>query len=78
MPHSSVLRKDSEGAYKQDGELAPITLSGNSIATRREERPISKRQPLRVPNGYHRRGSGATVRDSHEGPLMNRENPIFH
>jgi hypothetical protein len=49
----------------------------NSIATRREERPISKRQPLRVPNGYHRRGSGATVGDNHEGPLMTREKPHF-
>jgi hypothetical protein len=25
----------------------------NNTATRREERPISKCQPLRVPNGYH-------------------------
>jgi hypothetical protein len=33
----------------------------NSTATRREECPISKYQPLRVPNGYHCRGSGATV-----------------
>jgi hypothetical protein len=49
----------------------------NSVATRREERPISKHQPLRVPDGYHRRGSGATVGDSHKGPLITGENPIF-
>jgi hypothetical protein len=48
----------------------------NSTATRREERPISKHQPLRVPNGYHRRGSGATVGDSHKGLLITGENPI--
>jgi hypothetical protein len=49
----------------------------NNIATRREERLISKRQPLRVPNGHHRRGSGATVGDSHEGPLITMEKPHF-
>jgi hypothetical protein len=27
-PHPSALRKDGEGAYKQVGELAPITSSG--------------------------------------------------
>jgi hypothetical protein len=48
----------------------------NSTTTRREERPISKHQPLRVPNRYHRRGSGATVGDSHKGLLITRENPI--
>jgi hypothetical protein len=50
----------------------------NGITTRREERPISKHQPLRVPNGYHRRGSGATVGDGHKGPLITGENPLFH
>jgi hypothetical protein len=49
----------------------------NSIATEREESPISKRQPLRVPNGYHCRGSGATVGDNHKGLLITRENPLF-
>jgi hypothetical protein len=49
----------------------------NGIATRREEYPINKHQPLRVPSGYHRRGSGATVGDSHRGPLNNRAKPIF-
>jgi hypothetical protein len=39
--------------------------------------PISKHQPLRVPNGYHRRGSGATVEDNHGGPLITGEKPIF-
>jgi hypothetical protein len=42
-----------------------------------EERPISKRQPLRVPNGQHRRGSRATVGDSHEGPLITRGKPFL-
>jgi hypothetical protein len=41
----------------------------NSTTSKREERPISKHQPLRDPNGYHRRGSGATVGDSPRGPL---------
>jgi hypothetical protein len=49
----------------------------NNTAARREERPISKHQPLRVPNGYHRRGSGATVGDRHKGPLITGENPFF-
>jgi hypothetical protein len=49
----------------------------NITATRREEHPISKRQPLWVPNGYHRRGSGATVRDGHEGPLITGNKPLF-
>jgi hypothetical protein len=49
----------------------------NSTTSRREEHPISKHQPLRDPNGYHRKGSGATVRDSHRGPLNNRGKPHF-
>jgi hypothetical protein len=48
----------------------------NSTTTRREERPISKHQPLWVPNGYHRRGSGSTVGDSHKGPLKARGKPL--
>jgi hypothetical protein len=38
---------------------------------------MSKRQPLQVPNGYHRRGSGATVGDSHKNPLITRKTPFF-
>jgi hypothetical protein len=49
----------------------------NNTATRREERPISKHQLLRVPNGYHRIGSGATVGDSHKGPLITGKNPLL-
>jgi hypothetical protein len=44
------------GGYTHGCASAPPR---NNTTTRREERPISKRQPLRVPNGYHRRGSGA-------------------
>jgi hypothetical protein len=33
--------------------------------------PSSKRQHLRDPNGYLRKCSGATVGDSHKGPLKN-------
>jgi hypothetical protein len=44
---------------------------GTALATRREERPISKHQHLRDPNGYTHRCSGATVGDSHNGPLNN-------
>jgi hypothetical protein len=42
----------------------------------KEECPISKRQPLLVPNGHHRRGTGATVGDSHEGPLITRKKTL--
>jgi hypothetical protein len=49
----------------------------NSIAARKEERPISRRQPLRVLDGYLRRGSGATDGDSNKGPLITGEEPIF-
>jgi hypothetical protein len=44
---------------------------GLASATRGEECPISKRQHLRDPNGYTHRCSGATVEDSHKGPLNN-------
>jgi hypothetical protein len=49
---------------------------GMALATRREECPISKRQHLRDPNGYTHRCSGATVGDSHEGPLNNQGKPV--
>jgi hypothetical protein len=49
----------------------------NSTTSRREEHPISKHQPLRDPNRYHRRGSGATVGDNHRGPLKTEGKPIF-
>jgi hypothetical protein len=61
------------GGYTRGCASAPPR---NSTTTRREEYPINKRQPLRVPNGYHRRGSGATVRDSHKGPLITGETPF--
>jgi hypothetical protein len=50
----------------------------NSTSTKREERPISKRKPLWVPNGHHHRGLGVTVGDDHKVPLMTREKPFFH
>jgi hypothetical protein len=50
------------GGYTRGCASAPPR---NSTTTMREESPISKRQPLRVPNGYHHRGSGATVGDNH-------------
>jgi hypothetical protein len=51
---------------------SPLTRPhGTALATRREECPISKRQHLRDPNGYTRRCSGATIGDSHKGPLNN-------
>jgi hypothetical protein len=62
------------GGYTRGCSSAPPR---NGTATGREERPISKRQPLRFPNGYHRRGSGATVGDGHKGPLITGENPLF-
>jgi hypothetical protein len=57
----------------------PLTRPhGTSLATRREERPISKRQHLRDPNGYTRRCSGATVSGSHKGPLNNQGKPAYN
>jgi hypothetical protein len=50
---------------------------GIAPATRREESPISKRQHLRDPNGYTHRCSGATVGDSHKGPLNNKGKPTY-
>jgi hypothetical protein len=56
------------GGYTRGWASAPPP---NNTATTREECPISKHQPLRDPNGYHRRGSGDTVGDSHR-VLKNR------
>jgi hypothetical protein len=51
----------------------PLTRPhGKALATRGEERPISRLQHLREPNRYTRRRSGATVRDIHKGPLNNQ------
>jgi hypothetical protein len=51
----------------------PLTRPhGTTLATRREERPISRLQHLRDPNGNTQRCSGATVWDSPKGPLNNR------
>jgi hypothetical protein len=62
------------GGYTRGCASAPPRIN---TATRREERPISEDQPLRVPNGYHRGGTGATVGGSHKGPLKARAKPIF-
>jgi hypothetical protein len=62
------------GGYTRGCASAPPR---NSTAARREECPISKRQPLRVPDGYHSKGSGATVGDNHKGPLIAGEKPLF-
>jgi hypothetical protein len=45
---------------------------GKAFATEREERPISRLQHLGEPDRYTHTCSGATVGDSHEGPLKNR------
>jgi hypothetical protein len=50
---------------------------GIAPATRREESPISKRQHLWDPNRYTHRCSGATVGDSHKGPLNNQGKPTY-
>jgi hypothetical protein len=44
-------------------------------ATRGEESLINKRQHLRAPPGYTHRCSGATIGDSHKGPLNNQGKP---
>jgi hypothetical protein len=56
------------GPLARPHEIAP--------ATKREERPISKRQHLQDPNGYTHRCLGATVGDSHEGPLNSQGKPV--
>jgi hypothetical protein len=48
---------------------------GTALATRREERPISRLQHLRDPNGKTHRCSGAIVGDSPKGPLNNHGKP---
>jgi hypothetical protein len=48
---------------------------GTTSTTRREERPISKRQHLWDPNGHTRRCSWATDGNSHKGPLNNQGKP---
>jgi hypothetical protein len=48
----------------------------NSTSNQGEESPISRRQHLRDPHGYTHRCSGATVGDSHKGPLNNQGNPL--
>jgi hypothetical protein len=45
---------------------------GKTLATRREECPISRLQHLRGPDGCTHRCSGATVGDSHKVPLNNQ------
>jgi hypothetical protein len=54
----------------------PLTRPhGAAFGNQGEECPINKLQHLRDPNGYTRRCSGATVRDSHKGPLSNQGKP---
>jgi hypothetical protein len=53
--------------------LGPLTRPhGKALATRREERPISRLQHLRDPNGKTHRCSGATAGDNPKDPLNNR------
>jgi hypothetical protein len=61
------------GGYTRGCASAPLQ---NSTTIRRGERPIRKRQPLQVPDEYHRRGSGATVGDNHKGTLITGGNPF--
>jgi hypothetical protein len=51
----------------------PLTRPrGKALATRREERPISRLEHLRDPDENTHRCSGATVGDSPKGPLSNQ------
>jgi hypothetical protein len=61
------------GGYTRRCASTPLR---NNTAPKREGSPIRKLQPLRVPNGYHHIGSGATVGDSHKGPLVTWEKPF--
>jgi hypothetical protein len=62
-------------SYRASGArpAGPLTRPhGTALATRREERPISRLQHLRDPHGNTHRCSGATVGDNPKGPLNNR------
>jgi hypothetical protein len=73
-PARAPTRLQGFGGYTRGCASAPPR---NSTTFRREGCPISKHHPLRDPNGYRRRGSGATVGDSHRGPPKNRgKNPF--
>jgi hypothetical protein len=80
---NKTLRKNLAGSFTRLQGFTGYTRGcasvppRNNTTTRREESPISKRQPLRVPNGYQCRGSGATAGDSHKGPLITGENTPF-
>jgi hypothetical protein len=83
LAHRQTLQKNLAGAprllqgfwgYTRGCASAPPR---NSTTSRREEHPIRKRQPLQDPNGYHHRGSGATVGDSPRGPLNNQGKSHF-
>jgi hypothetical protein len=72
-----TLKEYTHSSKASGGRPAgPLARPRNGTTTRREESPISKPQPLRVPKGYHCRGSGATVGDNHKGPLITRKKPI--
>jgi hypothetical protein len=71
------LQELSRSCRASGARLAgPLTRPhGIALATRREECPINKCQHLRDRDGYTRRCSGATVGDSHMGPLNNQGKP---
>jgi hypothetical protein len=83
-PHTSrscekTLQEHSRSCKASGARPAGPLARPNGIAptTRGEESPISKHQHLRDPNGYTYRCSGATVRDSHKGPLNNQGIPAY-
>jgi hypothetical protein len=69
------LRSCKASGARPAGPLA--RPHGIAPATRREESPISKHQHMRDPNGCTHRCSGATVGDSHKGPLNNQGKPTY-
>jgi hypothetical protein len=72
--HKKPLQEHSRSCRTSRARPAgPLTRHHRkALATRREECPISRLQHLRDPDGYAHRCSGATVGDSHKGPLNNR------
>jgi hypothetical protein len=74
IPREKPLQEHSRSCRASGARPAgPLTRPrGKAFATGREERTISRLQHLREPDRYTRRCSGATVGDSHEGPLKNR------
>jgi hypothetical protein len=72
VPRPLIKFRKKNPCRSTHADAGPLTRPhGKAFATGREERPISRIQHLGEPDRYAHRCSGATVGDSHEGPLKN-------